>query len=1193
MIFEKKNDSWLQKPLTAILPKFSIETVIMAIILLLALFSRFYILGERVMSHDEINHVVPSWELATGQGYKHNPVTHGPFQFHAVAFTYFLFGDNDFTSRVPAALFSIAAIALVLFGFKRYLGKYGHLIAGFMLLISPYMLFYGRYTRNEGFIEFIAVLLIYATFRYLDRGDLISLVLLTIAHALNFTVKETAYIYMAILLLFLAFQFLSEVIHEEWQSTRHRNLFIIFTLVTVVLIIGGILLGYINAKLNPTNETGELISQSTHNLGLFSSLTVLLAIIFGMVTVIFLVKGIGLDAIRHLRSFDLLILNGTIVLPLLAAFPIVIAGSLVGQTWTATDYSTAGMIRIAESLLLTGGISVLIGIWWNRQIYLKTMAIFWAIFTVFYTTFFTNGTGFFSGIVGSLGYWLEQQAVNRGTQPLYYYAFLQIPFYEYLALFGALIAVVIGLKHLHLTRIPVAVPLAVVSKPGGEQPAGGSPLPMDSNKKPDDEDHQTDSIKRITETLEIVEKKPDVYHTELLTELDYPEVNESILDLNDTQPSTYDHYRVPVLLMLLFFSIMSLIAYSLAGEKMPWLTVHIALPFILTAAWGFDKLIQQFPWKKITQDKTWLGILILPVFATSFAGTLNSLLGTNPPFEGSELFQLEATSTFLTAIVVLALSTYGLIFFLKTLTLKEVFSFLTIGFSILLAFLTIHTSILSSYINYDTGKEFLVYAHADRGPKDILAQVEEISKRTVGDKQINVAYDNDSLYPYWWYFRDYPNKHWYTDQPTRELLNSPVILASDKNYSKIDSLTKNEYLKFDYLRMVWPIQDYWFLNWERVKYALTNPEMRAAIFQIWLNRDYSDYASIKGRSDLTVATWSPSGSIRMYVRRDIASQIWNYGSLPATAVEPHIDPYEGKIRSILPDRIIGSSGSEPGKFNAPRGVAVAPDGTIYVADSRNHRIQRFSSDGELITTWGSFADILAGEAPAGTFNEPWGIAVAEDGSVFVSDTWNHRVQKFDADGNFISMWGFFGSSESPDGFWGPRGIAIDGDKVFIADTGNKRIAIFDTNGNYITQFGKPGFDLGMLDEPVGLAVGLNGEIYVADTWNQRIQVFMADAGSNAYYPVNTWDIDGWFGQSLDNKPFLATDNQGNVLVVDPEGFRVLKFKPDGAFLYGWGAYSPSSDGFGLPAAIAVDQHNGIWVTDAVNQTLLHFTISDE
>ena len=106
-----------------------------------------------------------------GAGYRHDPVTHGPFQFHIVALSYFLFGDNDFTSRIPAATFSVAAIAFLLFAYRRYLGRSGALIAGALFLISPYMLFYGRYTRNEGFIELIGVVLLYGILRYLEKGD--------------------------------------------------------------------------------------------------------------------------------------------------------------------------------------------------------------------------------------------------------------------------------------------------------------------------------------------------------------------------------------------------------------------------------------------------------------------------------------------------------------------------------------------------------------------------------------------------------------------------------------------------------------------------------------------------------------------------------------------------------------------------------------------------------------------------------------------------------------------------------------------------------------------------------------------------------------------------------------------------------------------------------------------------------------
>jgi uncharacterized membrane protein len=145
--------SWLDRPLT-FLTQWNIEKVLAVVILLLTVISRFYMLGERVMSHDEVNHVVPSWELYQGSGYRHDPVTHGPFQFHIVALSYFMFGDSDTSARIPAALFSIAAVAVVLFGFRRYLGRTGALIAGLMFMISPFLLFYGRYTRNEALLSY-------------------------------------------------------------------------------------------------------------------------------------------------------------------------------------------------------------------------------------------------------------------------------------------------------------------------------------------------------------------------------------------------------------------------------------------------------------------------------------------------------------------------------------------------------------------------------------------------------------------------------------------------------------------------------------------------------------------------------------------------------------------------------------------------------------------------------------------------------------------------------------------------------------------------------------------------------------------------------------------------------------------------------------------------------------------------------
>jgi sugar lactone lactonase YvrE len=106
-------------------------------------------------------------------------------------------------------------------------------------------------------------------------------------------------------------------------------------------------------------------------------------------------------------------------------------------------------------------------------------------------------------------------------------------------------------------------------------------------------------------------------------------------------------------------------------------------------------------------------------------------------------------------------------------------------------------------------------------------------------------------------------------------------------------------------------------------------------------------------------------------------------------------------------------------------VARAPDGTLYVADTGNHRIQHLAANGTVLDTWGSFASLDQGEAPGGTFNEPWGIAVAPDGTVYVADTWNHRIQHFAADGRFLGMWGTFGQAETQTAFWGHRDVAVD------------------------------------------------------------------------------------------------------------------------------------------------------------------------
>jgi sugar lactone lactonase YvrE len=532
-----------------------------------------------------------------------------------------------------------------------------------------------------------------------------------------------------------------------------------------------------------------------------------------------------------------------------------------------------------------------------------------------------------------------------------------------------------------------------------------------------------------------------------------------------------------------------------------------------------------------------------------------------------------------------------------------------------LAFLTARAAFRASYINYDSATEYLVYAHMARGPKEILEQVEQLSLRLTDSNDIQVAYDNETTYPFWWYFRNFPNNRYYADQPGRDLRDFPVIVVGDTNYGKIEPVVGDSYYMFEYTRIWWPNQDYFDFTrdsissayaaetglpadempfveylkrvWGRLYEYLGDPQMRVAIWNIWLNRDFGRYLELKGQ-DPSPAEWNPRRTMRMYIRKDIAAQIWDLG-VQAVTQEEFVDPYEGKGIQLPAELALGEAGNGPSQFNSPRNLSIAPDGSVYVADSNNHRIQHFASDGTFLEEWGSFADSSQGQAPGGTFFEPWSVAVSPDGRfVYVVDTWNHRIQKFGSRGQFLTMWGAFGQDDGPYSMWGPRDLVVDAEgNVLVVDTGNKRIKVYDADGNFISQYGEFGLGAGQFDEPVGIALDSDlGQLYVADTWNQRVQVFNYAGGS--FTPAQSWDIAGWYGQSLLNKPFLSVGARGLVYITDPEAGRVLVYQPDGAFVHFFGGFDQSAVVIGVAQGVEASADGSIWLTDSQNNRLLRF-----
>ena len=222
----------------------------------------------------------------------------------------------------------------------------------------------------------------------------------------------------------------------------------------------------------------------------------------------------------------------------------------------------------------------------------------------------------------------------------------------------------------------------------------------------------------------------------------------------------------------------------------------------------------------------------------------------------------------------------------------------------------------------------------------------------------------------------------------------------------------------------------------------------------------------------------------------------------------------------------GSLGSTPGTFNRPAQLAVDAANRIYVADRDNHRVQVFNSDGSFVRAWGGFG------TTTGKFNLVDGVGVNPlNGQVLVADRSNHRVQVFNNDGDFLFSFGSFGTGNGQ--FNAPGSVEVDpSGQIYVSDLGGNRLQVFDAAGNHQQTIATGGTGAGQLSFPRDTAIDPRGLVYVADTLNNRIQ---------AWDFAGTWL--GSFGEDVPgfNQPHgIAVDVEGNVYVVDASS-RVLVF----------------------------------------------------
>jgi len=263
-------------------------------------------------------------------------------------------------------------------------------------------------------------------------------------------------------------------------------------------------------------------------------------------------------------------------------------------------------------------------------------------------------------------------------------------------------------------------------------------------------------------------------------------------------------------------------------------------------------------------------------------------------------------------------------------------------------------------------------------------------------------------------------------------------------------------------------------------------------------------------------------------------------------------------------------------FSNPQGVAFAPDGTIYVADTGNNRVCVFDESGRFLFEFGGFG--VAKPAPGvmatwkpGLMNMPTGIDVDENGEVYVADFKNDQIQVFDSDGKFLRRFPdpLMRVGRGGSGFGG-TGISVTGVEVMdglVYATDAYQVVVFTTEGELVRQFGRPGTEWGELDRPNGLGVTRDGVVVVADSNNNRVQALTNDGTPQWVTGKPVVEL----GERVDNEFGLPRDvtitRDGSILVIDTFEFEIVELDRTGNVINRFGERGINPGQFNFPDAI--------------------------
>ncbi len=297
-----------------------------------------------------------------------------------------------------------------------------------------------------------------------------------------------------------------------------------------------------------------------------------------------------------------------------------------------------------------------------------------------------------------------------------------------------------------------------------------------------------------------------------------------------------------------------------------------------------------------------------------------------------------------------------------------------------------------------------------------------------------------------------------------------------------------------------------------------------------------------------------------------------------------------QLELVAGDGVLGlrdGNGSQA-RFADPYGIVWADDGTLYVADAGdNNRIRRINADGSVATVAGSIEGFADGAGTAAAFHTPSSLALDRLGNLYVADTGNHAIRKITPGGDVSTLAGtgkpgFRDGAASQAQFNGPIGVAVDNDgRVYVADTYNDRIRVIRPDGMVVTLAGgdRPGYQDGIgsaarFDTPTALTVDARGHVWVADTRNNAIRQLTPTGTVTTLLLGASVDSDAALRRPLS----LAVTHDGVLYVGEMARGRVLQVSTDGRWQVITGA-TPYQR-LARPAGLALAGDGGLYVTDA-------------